>query len=94
MTQPRSAKDDFAADHALTQAVAQIRKQYGPGAIMRLGDRTATRAPVPIRRGGGGAYTLAQSPVTFRPWRRTVAAVRRDAFCPWAKPRILSAPWP
>jgi recombination protein RecA len=41
MTQPRSAKDDVAADHALTQAVAQIRKQYGPGAIMRLGDRTA-----------------------------------------------------
>jgi recombination protein RecA len=41
MTQPRSAKDDFAADHALTQAVAQIRKQYGPGAIMQLGDRTA-----------------------------------------------------
>jgi protein RecA len=42
MTQPRSgATDGFAADHALAQAVAQIRKQYGPGAIMQLGDRTA-----------------------------------------------------
>jgi len=36
-----SPKDEFGADQPLTQAVAQIRKQYGAGAIMRLGDHAA-----------------------------------------------------
>jgi recombination protein RecA len=42
MTERRGpSPSEFGADHALTQAVAQIRRQYGPGAIMRLGDHTA-----------------------------------------------------
>lgn len=55
MAERHDRRTDVDADPSLERALAQIRKQYGPGAIMRLGERrAASRVPtIPT-----GALTL------------------------------------
>ena len=74
-TEPGAKKD------ALATALAQIEKQFGKGAIMKLGDNTAMQ--VDAISTGVSSRSTAPNPPVKRRWRCTSWRRRRKRAARW-----------